>query len=955
VNPKLLTTVAALALAGLTAAATVHAAPPRSTHTASSTAGPPDAADGADPPAPDGFVAPVPIVTVSIAYPAALAELAAPPRGRVVAKWVVAITGEPIEIEVLESPDERLSAHVIAELSKLRYEPATFHGEPVEVSLSLSVELAPPEAAGTLEGEAGRPAGDGAAEPTSAGGPTPDDSQVAALEGVLLVAGQRTPLAGATILVVPADADAPLGPRRRGESSRAAARAEAMALAEGGEADAASWRATSDDRGRFELAGLPAGRVHMVIVATGFERFEAVEALTAGEALSLRYFVEPTSTNAYRTVVETDAAREEIGRRTISIAEVNALPGNSGDALKSITALPGVARPPYGVGLLVIRGAAPFDSAVYVGEHGIPLLFHFGALATLINSDALAGVEFVPSNYDVRWGNAIGGVVSVTPRKGRRDGWHGVADVDLFDTGALVEGPVGKGSIILTLRRSWIDAILAPVAGDSLGLTRAPRYWDYAAFFDHPVGKHGSVTVRWFGGDDRFALVGQSPNDAAPSQANGSSTTTWVHRGDVVARAQRHGWSFLISPSFRAEFGGGQTGRDFQFDVARNVGSFRAQIDGPLSRRASIQLGTEGFVMGYQIDAQASPLADTTLTSPDALLNPGTSAGDDQVVERLRATSATIGVYASATLGVGTRVRVTPGVRVMTWGYPMFETRVDPRVRIAIDVARRTQLRGGLGLFSQTPLFQDLTRAFGNPSLAPLRAHHASLELEQGLPGEASLVVSGFFNSMWDLPTRSSAGTLEVTPGAGGATSAVVAERLVSEGLGRAYGAEVLLKKPLTRAFTGWIGYTLMRSERRGIDGGDAGRWVAFDYDQRHILNALAAVALPRRWTLGARFRLATGNPTTPIVGAFFDADTGGYVGVEGPRNGERLPAFHQLDLRLSKRWIWRRSSLEGYLELQNAYNRANVEFFQYAFDYRTRAAVQGLPILPSFGVRVEW
>jgi hypothetical protein len=183
----------------------------------------------------------------------------------------------------------------------------------------------------------------------------------------------------------------------------------------------------------------------------------------------------------------------------------------------------------------------------------------------------------------------------------------------------------------------------------------------------------------------------------------------------------------------------------------------------------------------------------------------------------------------------------------------------------------------------------------------------------------------------------------------------VVPERLVSEGLGRAYGAEVLLKKPLTRAFTGWIGYTLMRSERRGIEGADAGRWVAFDYDQRHILNALAAVALPRHWTLGARFRLATGNPTTPIVGAFFDADTGGYLAVEGRRNSERLPAFHQLDVRLSKRWIWRRSSLEGYLELQNAYNRGNVEFYQYAYDYRTRAAVQGLPILPSFGVRVEW
>ncbi len=106
---------------------------------------------------------------------------------------------------------------------------------------------------------------------------------------------------------------------------------------------------------------------------------------------------------------------------------------------------PGVARAPFGSGLLAIRGSAPEDSAIFFGYHEIPILYHFGGIRSVFASEILAQIDFIPGNFDGRYGDAIGGVINVQPRKGRRDGYHGFIDTNLFDTGALVEGPIGKG------------------------------------------------------------------------------------------------------------------------------------------------------------------------------------------------------------------------------------------------------------------------------------------------------------------------------------------------------------------------------------------------------------------------------------------------------------------------------------------------------------------------------
>lgn len=908
----------------------------------------------AAPTLPDGLIPPALEGSIALEYPAELATLDSPPEGEIALRVVIGVRGSPVEVTVTRGLHPRLDTLATEVVRAATFIPGTYQGTPVEVAIEINIPVyapatPPSEPASDDSDSPASPSRDARVDesPTNADPvarenstpPTTDPPTIrgeAPLQGQVFEAASRRPLPGVTIVVARAAPDDEIG---RVRTIRVSAEEADVPVT-------STFEAVTDAEGRFEFLEVPTGKIRVVAVASGMRRVEWVETREADESLSVRYFLEPDGGPRYRTVVEDGVDREEIGRKTLSIAEIATLPGAQGDALRSIQALPGVARPPYGAGLLVIRGAAPFDSAVYLAQHGIPLAFHFGGLSTAVNSDVLESVSFVPSNFDVRWGNAIGGVVSVQPRKGRRDGVHGYVDFDLIDASVLLEGPLYKGSFLASVRRSYIDAILPLVLPeDALQLTRAPRYWDYSLFLDHPLGP-GDLSVRFLGGDDQFEFLAYDPNDVDIDDRNRSGARAFVHRADLAWNVKHNGWVFDISPSVRYELGRGQSGGAFDLLVDRKAMTGRVSLKGPLSRRTSLEIGSESYLLWYRVNAVSAPIQGSAVPGGESLLGPTTPGSlEDQQVEDLNAFSSTLAVYASATLGEGTRVRVVPGVRITRWGFPMNRVRADPRVRMIWDATDEFSVRVGAGLFSQTPVFQDLTPAFGNPGLSPLRAAHTSLEFFTRLPHELELTVSAFFNSMWDLP----APTDELSLNPDGTTSPL---RLRSDGVGRVYGAEVLLRKRLTKSLVGWVSYTLSRSVRAWPSDPS---WVPYDYDQTHAVSALAAFVLPRNWRIGGRFRLTSGNPTTPITSAIFDGSTGAYTPIEGPRNSDRLPIFHQLDLRVDKQFYWRYLKLNLYLDLQNSYNRANVEFWSYAYNYQQRAPIRGLPILPSLGARLEF
>src|SRR5579859_4168859 len=161
------------------------------------------------------------------------------------------------------------------------------------------------------------------------------------------------------------------------------------------------------------------------------------------------------------------ADREQVGetRRSLAPEEARSLPGTNGDALKVLQDLPGMGRSPFATGELLVRGAAPGDSKVFLDGQEIPQLYHFGGLTSVVNTEVLDSIDFLPGGFGVRYGGATAGVVDLTTRGAPEEKSSGVTDVNIYDAQAVGKTPLAKdgsaGRVVAALRRSYIDAVIA--------------------------------------------------------------------------------------------------------------------------------------------------------------------------------------------------------------------------------------------------------------------------------------------------------------------------------------------------------------------------------------------------------------------------------------------------------------------------------------------------------------
>jgi len=215
--------------------------------------------------------------------------------------------------------------------------------------------------------------------------------------------------------------------------------------------------------------------------------------------------------------------------------------------------------------------------------------------------------------------------------------------------------------------------------------------------------------------------------------------------------------------------------------------------------------------------------------------------------------------------------------------------------------------------------------------------------IEQHIWGNLDLQADAFYKDIGDVIVRSE----RVVERDGRQVSL----RYENGGQGRAYGLELLLRYEPDEWFFGWLAVTLMRAEQWTPERD----WSPTFFDQLLNLTLLGSFDLGKGWTVGFRFRVAQGFSRTPIVGAIYNADCDAYEGLPGDHNSERLPWFHQLDLRVDKTWDWDVFKLSIYLDVQNVYYQQNVEGFGYNYDFTERTEVTGLPILPSFGMKGQF
>lgn len=718
-------------------------------------------------------------------------------------------------------------------------------------------------------------------------------------------------------------------------------------------ANALSRSADIGTTGAFTFGDLPAGPVNITISAPGFEPITVQETIVAAESLEVKYRLSAKGGPLEVTIRGARPPREVV-KRTLEQREIDRIPGTNGDAIRSLQNLPGVARPPAFAGLLIVRGSGPQDTQTFVDGTPVPLIYHFGGLSSVVPTEMLEKIDFYPGNFSAQYGRVQGGIVDVGLRGPKEDGkYHGLLQVDLIDTRAMVEGPIPllKGwRFAAAGRRSYIDATLGPVLkAVGAGVTQAPVYYDYQFMAETNPTADSRFRIAFFGSDDNFKVLVDKPSPGEPALAGNIGFHTAFKRlqlrytndlggGDRVSAVMALGQDNIDV---------GLSSFYFLLDIKSITG--RLELTKKLFKGATLNAGLDIYSGFYDVGIRGP--------APPA---PGEAPNQPFSTRSVREQKSTgVGflpaAYIEAELAPTARLKIVPGVRV---DYTNYTKRFDasPRVNARFDVHPeypKTTLKAGLGFFHQPPQFQEALPPLGSPGLKSNRATHYALGFEQELSRRIEGSIEGFYKQLDS--------TVVGNPSVSGA-----ALDYSNTAKGYVIGSEVLLKYKPDERFFGWVAYTLSRSAR--IDGpGEVEHLI--QYDQTHILTILGNYRLGHGWEFGARFRLVSGNLITPSVcdkaasdcdlnrtGSLFHAPSGVYtpIPIAGPFS-ERLPLFHQLDIRVDKSWVFSKWKLSAYLDIQNVYNHANSEGLQYNFNFTTRQYVSGLPIFPSIGLRGDF
>jgi TonB family protein len=563
----------------------------------------------------------------------------------------------------------------------------------------------------------------------------------------------------------------------------------------------------------------------------------------------------------YEVVVR--GARAAPGGVSVSRAEARQLPGAFGSPFRAVESLPGLTPVVSGVPYFYVRGAPPGNVGYFVDGVRVPLLFHALLGPAVIHPSILDSVTLYRGGYPARYGRYAGGILSaeLAPPP---ESVHGEASLTWLDSGAYVTAPLGEhASATAAGHYSYTRLTLTPFTGAIVD------YWDYQTIANYDLTRNDRISVFAFGSYDFLSA------QTAATDQNGKDFGAEFHRVDL-----RYDHSFDARTSLRAAVTlGYDHSRATDGEVSDSSLAGRTEFLRRGSDRSVLRIGGD-----VSADRYTLALAETQGTFHDfKQLFPSR-------------TDLVGGVYVDEELHPESWITLEAGVRTDVFhSEGRTAVGVDPRLGATFAVSKRVRLVHALGLAHQSP---NYIPSLPGAQVGGLRGglqksvqSSAGVEVDgpEDVTGSLTVFEQAFFNLSDPLGYSRSV-----------ATNVDVAEVRAN---GYAYGAELMIQRPLTRRLGGMISYTLSRSVR---SHDRVNSLSAFDHT--HVASATLSYDFGRLWRAGARGVFSSGVPTE-------------MVGIDGPRYvGQRGPPYYRLDVRLEKRWRVGRAGWLGFLaEVQNA------------------------------------
>lgn len=679
---------------------------------------------------------------------------------------------------------------------------------------------------------------------------------------------------------------------------------------------------------RFPLNGLAL----WLLVSLTPAAAQPAAATAPSAALSPAQPAEPAAPDLGTITIRGRRAEAQGSQHSLSGTEAALVPGAGSDSIKALQSLPGVVAANDGSGEPAVRGSRPTDNAYLVDFVPVGYLFHVGGLVSVLPGELVQRFDLHSAAFGPQFADVTGAVLEVGLRDPANDRLRGSVDASFLAASVVAEGPLAPGhSLLVAARRSYLDWLVGDLEDENSGMVmQMPRYHDYQLKYLWEPNTRQRISLHLSGASD--AMRYRIPPGSVLSEQD--PVFTGDGHDDVGYGTQALQWESSDGEGFDNRIAAGMTRTRMDSRTGTAV-DLSAQVRTSFVRElAHWRLSPEQeWWLGGSVHRTRVAL-DLDLRNPSCTeFEPDcdfTSADPQQIRQHLN--------FDGQDVHLRNRWQFHPdwalstGLRHSRDLY-LRQQHTEPRLGLEWAYSPSTRFSAAWGQHHQQPGAVQMLPELGNPQLRHLRARHRMLGMDQRLQGGWSWRAEVYDKQLDQL---------------------VIADPLrqyVNGGSGRAWGAELLLRKDadgqphdaLGRV-SGWLSLSWARSLRHNDSTGER---FDFEFDQPLVLHLVARWKRDDQMSFGAKWTLHSGSLITPITGSYVDAD-GRVRPVYGPLNSERLPSYHRLDLRADYRFSPR---LSGYLELINAYNRANISGYAYSADYSQRSAETQLPLLTSLGV----
>ena len=689
-------------------------------------------------------------------------------------------------------------------------------------------------------------------------------------------------------------------------------------------------KAVTDAQGNFGLENVPVGSCDVIVNLTGYNKLEKKLECNGKGDFSL--FLEKKYYTSFETTVTGKVSKRDDQAQSLTQEEFIKAPGSfGGDPVRAAQNLPGVAANGASA-QIIIQGASPDDTGYVINGHRVPLVFHFGGLSSVIIPEAVDRVDLLPSGYGPEYSRAVGGIIGLTTKAPKQDRMHGMAYVDLLNTGALIEGPIDdKSSILVAGRYSYIGQVLKAVAkeNEDFELTAAPTYYDFTSIYKRQINEKNEFRTTFVASKDELELILNKPAGNDPGL-----------RGEFYNRTE----FFRIIPQLITEINAKHkmdhslaVGRD---NILVNISGRYLDVNSlAVTHRSEIASEWSSTYKTYfGLDNQWSDSrVGVNLPTTYSVGGVGTpfSVGDERKFET-EGSETQLGTYLRHEIkpSEDSKWTLLPNLRLDYFTINT-ETHLQPRFQARYQWDPSLLLRGSWGKYVQAPQPQESSKDYGNKDIRSPYAYHYSAGFTKDFRGGSNqgleFTNNYFYKELKDI----------VVPD--------IQTRYENSGTGTILGGEIQAKYRQNE-WTSQVVYTYLDSTRHIPGFGTR----PSEFDQTHNLNLIGSYNL-ERWTFSARFRFVSGLPYTPVNGATFDSDNDVYIPLTGDIYSRRFDAFKQLDVRVDRRFIYDTWILTAYVDILNITNSKNEQNIEYSYDYSQNKKVRGLPILPTVGVKGEF